>query len=162
MLRLDALPPDVNPVGQLLFSTTPPPSASGRSARTARRSRPLGPRPACVGRQKTTPPPRRATAASTGRPAPDERRTETPVRSSSDPRALPPTPPWPSRPPRSVAASYPCLSPKNWTNPISDSTQRRGPVSWVHYKHGLRSLHGPMHSGPFPAILHHVATDRGG
>ena len=34
---------------------------------------------------------------------------------------------------RSAAASLPCLSPKNWTNPTRDSTQSCGPVSWAHY-----------------------------
>ena len=38
--------------------------------------------------------------------------------------AAAPTLPSPSRPPRSVAASVPCLSSKNSTNPTSDSYQR--------------------------------------
>ena len=110
--RLDALPLEVNRVGQLFFSTTPPPFAGDRSARTARRSELLGSPPCDVGRRKTIPPRRRATAVSTGRSAWDGRRTGQPVHLSSDPHAPPPTPPWPSRPPRSVAASLPCFPPR--------------------------------------------------
>src|SRR5208282_3862612 len=131
--RLDALPLEVNRVGQLFFSATPPPSASGQSARTARRSGRPGSPLGDVGRRRTTRSRRRATAASIGQSGWDARRTGRPVRSSSGHPAPPPTLPWLSRPPRSVAASFPYLSPKNWTNPTRDSTQSRGPVSWVHY-----------------------------
>ena len=94
----------------------------------------LGPPPCGVARPRTSPPRRRATAASTAQSGSDARRTPPPVRPPSGPPVSPPTPPWPSRPAsiRRRFRSHVFLS-KNWTNPTRDSTQSRGPVFSVHY-----------------------------
>ena len=79
--RLDALPLELNRVGQLFFSTTPVPSAIDRFARTGQRS--AHPAPGFPGddHPKTARPIPPTTASSSSRSASDERQIGMPTRS---------------------------------------------------------------------------------